>query len=126
MVAYEAWDDKMTHKGRKDRGPGMIDVLGNTLTFRVGVDELDPFLVSGDTVLIWADTKLKKVTDKWGPPMEIETGVPENGPPAHAHRLSTHIAYTIPKNWREIFPQFFQRRPLKPVSLQDRAPFSPH
>ena len=54
----------MTHEGRKDRGPGKIDVDGDTLTFRVGVVELDPFLGSTDTVLIWTDTKLKKVTDK--------------------------------------------------------------
>ena len=58
------FDDRMAHKGRKDRGPGMIDVFGSTLTFRVGVDELNPFLGLGDTVLIWADTKLKNVTDK--------------------------------------------------------------
>ena len=54
----------MTHKGRKDSGPGMIDVNGDTLTFSVGIGELDPFLGSTDTVLIWTDTKLKKVTDK--------------------------------------------------------------
>jgi len=54
----------MTHKGNNDSGPGVIDVSGNTLTYRVGVDELDPFLMSGDTVLIWTDSKLKNITDK--------------------------------------------------------------
>ena len=58
------WDDIMTHKGMNDQGPGMIDVFGNTLTFGVGVAELNPFLELGDTVLIWTDTKLKNVTDK--------------------------------------------------------------
>jgi len=58
------WDDRMTHKGRKDHGLGTIELVGNTLTFWVGADELDPFLVSGDIVLVWTDTKLKKVTDK--------------------------------------------------------------
>ena len=42
----------------------MIDVVGNTLTFRAGVAELNPFLGPDDTVLIWANTKLKHVTDK--------------------------------------------------------------
>ena len=45
------------------QGPGMIDVFGNILTFRVGVAELDPFLGPDDTVLIWASTQLKNVTD---------------------------------------------------------------
>lgn len=57
-------DDRMIHRGMQDRGPGMIDVLGSTLTFRVSVDELNPFPELGDTVLIWADTKFKNVTDK--------------------------------------------------------------
>ena len=42
----------------------MIDVSGSTLTFRVGVDELNPLLELGDTVLVWADTRVKNVTDK--------------------------------------------------------------
>ena len=58
------FDDKMTHKGSKDSGPGFIDVLGSILTFRVGIDELNPFLMPFDIVLIWTDTKLKNVTDK--------------------------------------------------------------
>ena len=58
------WDDRMTHKGRNDLGPGMIDVFGKILTFRVGVAELNPLLGPDDSVLIWADTKLKNVTDK--------------------------------------------------------------
>jgi len=58
------WDDRMQHKGRHDRGPGMIDVFGSTLIFRVGVPELNPFLMPFDTVKIWTDTKLKNVTDK--------------------------------------------------------------
>ncbi len=41
----------------------MIDVVGITQTFRVGVAELNPFLGPDDTVLIWANTKLKNVTD---------------------------------------------------------------
>ncbi len=60
----DTWDDKMTHKGGNDSGPGAINVDGNTLTFRAGVVELDPFLMSNDTVLIWTDSKLKNVTDK--------------------------------------------------------------
>ena len=58
------FDDRMAHKGRNDRGPGMIDVAENTLTYRVAVDELNPFLNLGNTVLIWAGTKRKQVTDK--------------------------------------------------------------
>ena len=60
----QTWDARMMHKGRRDRGPGMIDVFGSTLTFRVGVDELSPFLELSDTVLVWADTRVKNVTDK--------------------------------------------------------------
>ena len=58
------FDDRMAHKGRKDRGPGIIDVIDNTLTYSVAVDELNPLLGLGDTVLIWADTKFKKVSDR--------------------------------------------------------------
>jgi hypothetical protein len=58
------WDDRMVHKGMNDQGPGMIDVVGSTLTFRVGVPELNPFLELSDTVLIWTDTKLKNDTDR--------------------------------------------------------------
>lgn len=49
----------MTHKGRKDSGPGTIDVDGDTLTYRVAVDDLNPGLAFGDAVLVWADTRLK-------------------------------------------------------------------
>ena len=69
------WDDRMIHKGRKDAGPGAIDVDGDSLIFRVGVAELNPFLQLGDTVLIWTDTKLKKVTDK-APNTESGDGCP--------------------------------------------------
>ena len=64
LLGTPTWDDRMTHKGRRDHGPGTIDVFENVLTFRVGVDEPDPFLGSEHTVLIWTDTKLKKVTDR--------------------------------------------------------------
>ncbi len=70
------WDDRMMHKGSHERGPGMIDVFGSTLTFRVGVDELSPFLELGDTVLIWADTKFKEITDK-APNTEPGDGCPK-------------------------------------------------
>ena len=61
----------MTHKGMDDGGPGTIEVDGDTLTYRVAVDELDPGLVIGDNLLIWAGTKRRKVTDnapttEWG------------------------------------------------------------
>ena len=58
------WDDRMTHKGRNDRGVGMIDVVGNILTFRVAIDELNPNLGAGDTVLISTASRLKNVTDQ--------------------------------------------------------------
>jgi len=58
------FDERMVHKGRKDRGPGIIDVAANTLTYSVAVDDLNPSLELGDTVLIWADTKFKKVSDR--------------------------------------------------------------
>ena len=54
----------MTHKGRKDSGPGTIDADGDTLTYRVAVDDLNPGLVFGATVLVSADTRLKKITDR--------------------------------------------------------------
>lgn len=60
----KTFDDRMLHKSAKDRGPGTIDIVGSLLTFRVPIDELNPVLEVGDTVLVWADTKLKKVTDK--------------------------------------------------------------
>ena len=63
-VCVQTWDDRMAHKGTDDRGPGTIDVFGDTLTYRVTVDELNPGLALGDTVLVWADTRLKKVTDR--------------------------------------------------------------
>ena len=42
----------------------MIDVADNTLTYRVAVAELSPFLGFGDAMLIWADAKFKNVTDR--------------------------------------------------------------
>ncbi len=67
----QTWDDRMTHKGMDDGGPGTIEVDGDTLTYRVAVDELDPGLGIGDNLLIWAGTKRRKVTDnapttEWG------------------------------------------------------------
>ena len=53
------YDDRMIHKGRRDRGPGTIEVDGDVLTYSVDVDDLNPGLELGDTVLIWADTKRK-------------------------------------------------------------------
>ena len=41
----------------------MLDVAANTLTYSVAIDDLNPSLELGDTVLIWADTKFKKTTD---------------------------------------------------------------
>ena len=69
------WDDRMLHKGRRDRGPGMIDIVGNILTFRVAVADLNPFLALGDTVLISTDTRLKKDTDN-APNTESGDGCP--------------------------------------------------
>ena len=65
------WDDRVMHKGGHGQGPGMIDVFGSTLTFRVGVDELNPFLGLGDTVLIWTATKFQQDADRTP---NIETG----------------------------------------------------
>jgi hypothetical protein len=62
------FDHRMFHEGTRDRG-GTIDVTGNTLTFRVAVDALNPNLGLGDTVLIWAKAKHtnasgRRITDK--------------------------------------------------------------
>ena len=54
----------MGQQGRRDHGPGTIDVFENVFTFRVGVHELDPFLGSEDTVLIWTESKHGEVTDR--------------------------------------------------------------
>ncbi len=51
-------------------------VTGINTLFRVGVDELDPFLGLGDTVLIWTDTRFKNVTDR-APNTESGDGCPK-------------------------------------------------
>ncbi len=66
----------MSHKGSHDRGPGMIDVLGRTLTFRVGVHELIQGLGVDDTVFVWTDTKRGNVTDN-APNTESGDGCPK-------------------------------------------------
>ena len=53
----------MAHRGTRDQGPGTIEVDGNTLTYRVAVDELNPGLGLGDYVLISAQTLREDVTD---------------------------------------------------------------
>ena len=67
----QTWDDRMAHHGTEDGGPGTIEVDGDTMTYRVDVDELNPGLELGGTVLIWTGTKRRKVTDnapttEWG------------------------------------------------------------
>ena len=57
-------DDTMMHRSKKDTGPGMISSDTNRLTFTVPVNDLNPALLIGDTVYIWADTHGKKVGDR--------------------------------------------------------------
>ena len=55
---------RMMHRKVRDTGPGSIDMEGDTLIFRVAVDELSPRLAQGDTVYIWADTQHKGILDQ--------------------------------------------------------------
>lgn len=56
---------RRSHKGRdKDTGPGIITAGTDTLTFTVMVDDLNPSLVLGETVYIWADTQHKGINDR--------------------------------------------------------------
>jgi hypothetical protein len=57
-------DTGMMHRKVRDTGPGSIDMEGDTLIFRVAVDELSPRLAQGDTVYIWADTQHKGILDQ--------------------------------------------------------------
>ena len=57
-------DDGMMHRTKKDTGPGMIDVVGSQLTYTVHMSELNPDLVIGDTILLWADTQHKGIKDR--------------------------------------------------------------
>ncbi len=57
-------DDTMKHRGDRDTGPGLIEVDGNTLTYTVPVDDLDPLLDLGDTLYIWANTQFKGINDR--------------------------------------------------------------
>jgi len=58
------YDERIVYRNGNARGPGIINQIGNTLIFSVTIDELDPGLELGDTVLIWTDTKAKNITDK--------------------------------------------------------------
>lgn len=56
-------DDGM-HHGKKDTGPGTIEVDGATLTYTVEMSELSSNLVIGDPILVWADTQDKGIIDR--------------------------------------------------------------
>ena len=80
------FDDRMIYTHRNSRGPGTIDASGSTLIFRVGVNEFNPGLGFGDTVLIWADTQQNNVIDKV-PNTESGDGCPRPEVPSEVMSL---------------------------------------
>jgi hypothetical protein len=57
-------DSGMMRKGTKNTGPGTITVVGSTLHYEVSLAALNPALMEGDTVYIWADTQANTVVDR--------------------------------------------------------------
>jgi hypothetical protein len=57
-------DNGMVRKGTKNTGPGTITVVGSTLHYEVSLAALNPALMEGDTVYIWADTQTKSIVDR--------------------------------------------------------------
>lgn len=57
-------DDTMMHRGKRDTGPGSIEVGGTVLSYWVSMAELSLDLSIGDTILVWADTQDKGIEDR--------------------------------------------------------------